>query len=223
MSMQFTAYSIADLWDKGIKDFYLYELTKTNKVLKHKIRDLIEFDNCIIIAIGDDNGKNQPKHKLIFSASTGTKRILGDSVYYTDFSAVKSQFTSKNGAEELSVEIEDLKVEIKLLSERLDSLKDVLESKQKKHERLIEGMSAEYLQDLEAEDKMFKDKITSHLKKKIYHYAERYGTDLSFTFLVDRIALHNSKDKKELIELYKDTSNEDLEKILSSSLVDIKN
>jgi hypothetical protein len=216
MSMQFTAYSIADLWGEGMKDFYLYELTKTNKVIKHKIRDLISFDESIIIAIGDEKGA--PKHKLIFTSGANSKRIMGDSIYYTDFSAIKSQFNAKNGEHELMTEIEQLRVDVK-------RLKDVLTSKEQKYERLIEGMKAKYLQMFEESDKRMKDKITSYLQKKIYHVAPRYGSDLSFTFLIDRIFTHSTQliGKQELIEMYKDTPNEELEKILSSSLVEIKN
>ena len=109
--MQFTAYSIADLWKEGLKDFHLYELTKSNKVIKHKIRDLIEFDGCVILAIGDD--KDEAKHRLIFSQGSSTKRILGDSIFYTDFNAIKSKFNSKIGMKELEKEIESLEAEHK--------------------------------------------------------------------------------------------------------------
>lgn len=213
--MQYTAYSIADLWKEGLRDFSLYELTKTNKVIKHPIRDLVEFDNCIIIAIGDD--KNHPKHRLIFSQGSGTKRVLGDSMYYTDFAAIKSKFMSKSGIEELKEEIKELELQVK-------SSTDILNSKYNKYKRLITGMDDEDVKALEEADKAEKEAITDHLKKMIYHYASRYGSDLSFSFLIDRIWEHSIDlqkmfvSKEDYAKTQEATTNDELQTLLGKRL-----
>lgn len=219
--MQYTAYSIADLWKEGLRQFSLYELTKTNKVIKHPIRDLVEFDGCIIIAIGDDASAH-PKHRITFSQGRGTKRVLGDSMFYTDFAAIKSKFISKSGVEELEEEIAALEAEIK-------SKSDILRSKKSTLEKLELGMDDETVKQLDEEDKAEKDLITSHLKKTIYHYASRYGSDLSFSFLIDRIWTHDKKlpelfkSKEEYAKTQEDTPNDELQTVLNECLKEVFN
>lgn len=210
--MQFTAYSIADLWNEGLKDFYLYELTKSNKVVKHKIRDIVEFDGCVIIAIGDD--KSISKHRLIFSQGSGTKRLLGDSVYYTDFNAIKSKFNSKIGLKELKEEIAILEEEAKLAN-------DILRTRKLKLERLELGFDCPELKQFEEEDKAEKELITEHLKKTIYCYASRYGTDLTFTFLIDRLFVHTDhtfENKEQMAASNESLSIEELQVLLNKAV-----
>ncbi|MEO6303161.1 MAG: hypothetical protein ABIP51_08300 [Bacteroidia bacterium] len=204
---------MADLWGDGLKDLYLYELTKSNKVIKHKVRNLVEFDNCVIIAIGDN--KDKSNHKLIFSQGSGTKRTLGDSMFYTDFAAIKSKFNSKFGLTELKEEIKQLEIEAKQAN-------DVLTTRKFKLERLLVGMQNPDLIELDEKDKAEKDAITDHLKKTIYHYASRYGTDLTFTFLIDRIFTHTDHSiqitKEDFAKDFENSTIEELQLLLNKAV-----
>lgn len=218
--MQYTAYNIANLWKEGYQNFSLYELTKGNKVIKHPIRELLEFDECVVIAIGDD--KKQPKQRLMFSNGNSTKKSIGDSVYYTDINLIRSRLIIPKLKKELEEEIADKEFEI-------EALRKFLESRKKKLERLNEGFSAPYLIELEKEDREEKEKITFKLQKTIYHKADRYGSDLSFSFLIDRLFEHSqmvskrSETKGDYAKLFTESTNEELQDLLNKAIIDYKN
>jgi hypothetical protein len=211
--MQLSAFTIYELWQKENFEFFIYELTKTNKVLKHKIVDLIEFDDCIIIIIGD--GKLYPKHRLIFPFGSSSKKQIGDSIFYTDLNAIKAKFSSK-------IEQDKLREDIAAHEKELKASSDHLNSKKKSLLRLEKGLNEDYFIALEQEDLKNKEIFIEHLKTTIYEYAARYGSDVSFTFLVDRLWEHSDKeiDKDEFIKKYEDYTCEKLNEELNVIIIE---
>lgn len=200
--MQLTAYSIHEFWKKGIKDFFIYELTKTNKVIVHSLVDLIEFDECILMKIVH----GEIKHRLMFLPSNTSKKILGDSVFFTDFAAIKSWF-------QLKVELATLKEDIEKHKIQLNASLDHLNSKIASAERLELGLSDKHLRELNQQDEKRKNELTQFLKNTIYAKANRYGSDVPFTFLVDRLWSHSNVGNIDKEVFIKSLENETCERL----------
>lgn len=209
--MYFTAFVLNDLWQEGQRNLYIYEMTKSSKVLRHKIRDIGVFDECILIAVGDD--KTSPKHRILFTGTNPAKRSLSDSMFYTDFTSVKSNFSDKKEIKALEDEIAKLELDFKHVS-------DMLIGRKKRHERLSKGLASEEIVKYEALDKAERDAINEALQKKYYRPSARYGTDPLFTFFIDRILAHakDGKTKDELIQELNKKTNEELDTILKQTI-----
>lgn len=210
--MHFTAYNLHELWKEGHKDLYIYELTKSYRIIKHSINDLVSFDECIIISIGDN--KKTPRNRLVFTPSQKTKKEISDSVFYTDFVSIKSRLNSKE--EKKSVEALKEKT-----YQELEALKKLYDSLIIKYDKLSTGILSEEYLNFEKEDKLLKDKIIGTLQKTIFKTAERYGSDVVFTFLIDRLFCHLTHafpTPQELGKHNEEMSIEDLQLLLNKSI-----
>lgn len=213
--MQLTAFKIAELSRKDNIQFFLYELTKTYKVIKHPITKVVGIDDFVLILIGD--GEKTQKVRLIFTIGANSKKTNGDSTFYTDFNTLKYQFYDKKI-------IENLKEEIILHEKELKSSIEHLQSKKKALIRLEEGITNEKIALIVKEDKELKETLSEYLKD-IFISATRYESDISFAFLVDRLWIHSelskTMSKEKFIEKYEALTSDELNDILNLEIAKI--
>lgn len=212
--MQFTAFNMLEIHtEKPTFQFYIYELTKTFKVVKYRVEEILPVADCVMIIIGD--GKTIPVQRLLFLPNSGTKRQIGESIYYTDFGSIKSRLNDKNSLNNLKKDIHEHERILNDSINHLNSKKDSLE-------RLKNGLNDDYLRELEMSDKKLKGDITVYLKNNLFESAQRYGADISFTFLIDRLWNHFKDEvddnKQTFIIRHQNWSNEELNKLLTEKI-----